>query len=230
MKKIVFILIFSCFFCKFVQAFQPCEDVVAAPKVSFSTSYGQLRYVFSKNTQEISQIAELIGHQERGSFATGLATVRVENEYALGTKALPLKQKKGYCVVPEVVDVYVGFSNPTIYISNVLSKNTCQYNLVLFHEKTHQRINKATLEYFIPYFKLAATKFASELKPVFIENLSQIDSVTDNMTQIFTDKFDKLLYLFKKELALEQGKLDNQINYSLEDDLCKKFNEGHLLP
>lgn len=230
MKKIVFVLIFYFCFWPEVKAevFTPCLDVEFSPQIVFSTSYGQLSFDFSKNTKTISQIAAQIGHKERKIFATGLATVNVENEYVIGTKALPVKTGKGFCVVPEEIQVFVGFSRPVIYISNELEKNSCQYNLVMLHEKTHQRINKTALDYFVPYFQFAAKKIGHELTPIYIDDLSAIDAATDDMTQIFSDRFDKVLQVFKKELAVEQGKLDNQINYSLEDDICKNFNARQI--
>lgn len=230
MKKLVFILTFFFLFCHQLQAqvVFPCAEVKVEPKIKFSTSYGQLSYDFSKNTKTISQIAARIGNKERSSFATGLATVNVDNEYVLGTQAYPLENKRGYCVVPEVIDVYVGFSRPIIYISNELPKNSCQYNLVMLHEQTHQRINKTALDYFIPYFQYAADQIAQEMAPRYIQNLSQIDQATDDITQEFTQRFDKVLAVFKKELALEQSKLDNQTNYSIEDDICRNFNAKHF--
>lgn len=231
MKKILFMLIFYFSLSTSLKAAENdnlCQDIKVEPEIEFSTSYGQLYYDLKKNTKRISQIAARIGSKEHGAFATGLATVSVENEYVLGTKAHQTKSGEGYCLVPETIKVYVGFSRPVIYISNELPKNSCQYNLVLLHEKTHQRINKATLDYFIPYFQAAAAKIGYELQPIYIDKLSKIDQATDDMTQEFTDRFDKVLAVFKKELTVEQGKLDNKMNYSIEDDICKNFNAKHL--
>lgn len=230
MKKILFML--TIYFSlstslKAAENVDLCKDVKVEPEIEFSTSYGRLSYDYKKNTRRISQIAARIGSKEHGAFATGLATVSVENEYVLGTRAFRVSKGKGYCVIPEVIQVYVGFSRPVIYISNELPKNSCQYNLVVLHEKTHQRINKAALDYFIPYFQLAAAKIGYDLKPIYISKLSEIDRATDEVTQEFTVRFDKVLAVFKKELTVEQGKLDNQMNYSIEDDICKKFNATH---
>lgn len=229
MKKIFFVLTLGMTFISGANAkdLLSCKDVDFSPKIEFSTSYGKLYYDFSKNTKAISRIAARIGHKESSAFATGLATVNVENEYVLGTKVVSLDKYLGYCVVPEVIKVYIGFSNPVIYISKELTKNSCQYNMVMLHEQTHQRINKAALDYFIPYFQLAASKLGTEIEPIHITKLSEIDAATDEMTQAFTQKYDKILAVFKKELTVEQGKLDNKTNYSIEDDICKNFNATH---
>ena len=219
---------FSCGFCLPNAVAHPCDAVPVAPKIEFLTSYGQLRYDFDKSTQEISRIAAEIGMSERPIFATGLATLSVESEYVIGTSALPLQKNEGYCVVPEIIRVFVGFSRPTIYISNELSPQTCQYNLVMLHEKTHQRINKAALDYFVPYFRVAAEKIGKNLSPLPVKHPYEVDAATDRLTQIFSQKFDKVVEVFKKELAVEQGKLDNQMNYLMEDNICKNFNATHL--
>ena len=230
MKKILFILTIYFYLTaqSFAQKTEDCSGVKVAPEIQFSTSYGNLQYDFGKTTQTITQIAARIGNKERSAFATGLATVTVDNEYVLGTKAVSLFPQKGYCVIPEKINVYVGFSDPVIYISRELKKKSCQYNLVMLHEKTHQRINKTALDYFVPYFQFAASKIGYELQPIYIESLDEINTVTNKMTLEFTRCFDKVLAIFKKELAVEQGKLDNQANYMIEDDICRNFNAKHF--
>lgn len=201
-----------------------CNGLKVDPEINITTSYGQLSYDFSHNTKQISRIAANTGHQENALFATGLATIVIKGEYEVGTSALPLENRGGYCVVPKVINIFVGFTTPRIYISNELEENSCTYNLVLLHERTHQRINKSTLDYFLPMFKKAAMEISRDIKPRKIRASRQIDEATNNITEEFSNKFEKVVDIFKKELAIEQGKLDNNINYSMEDNICRSFN------
>lgn len=212
-----------------VSARTTCNGLKVKPEIKITTSYGQLSYDFSRTTEQISRIAANTGHRESSFFATGLATIVIKGEYEVGTKAHPLDNQAGYCVAPKVINIFVGFTTPRIYISNELEKDSCNYNLVLLHERTHQRINKSTLDYFLPFFKKAAAEIADNIKPRKIKDGSQMTSATNDITREFSEKFEKVVDVFKKELAIEQGKLDNNINYSMEDKICRKFNEKQRL-
>ena len=47
------------------------------------------------------------------------------------------------------------------------------------------------------------------------------------MTDEFAARMNKVVAVFEKELYIEQGKLDNKINYSMEENICRKFNATH---
>ena len=57
-----------------------------------------------------------------------------------------------------------------VKLSKELKENSCEYNIVMQHEKTHQQINKKTLEYYLPLFKSASTTIIKSIKPVSIKN------------------------------------------------------------
>ncbi len=227
MKNLVIILTFLCFWGGILSnaaARSSCSGLKVSPEIKVSTSFGQLRYDFSLNTDQITRLKAQNGYRESGLFIHGLATLTVHNEYEVGVKRYPLDWGKGYCIVPVVVNIFVGYETPRIYISNELEPDSCRYNLVLLHEQTHQRINIATLKYFLPIFEKAAAKIVKNMKPVKITSKKQIDKAVEEITKEFSDKFDKVVDLFVKELAIEQGKLDNNINYSMETKLCREFN------
>lgn len=219
MKKFLFLLIFYMLPIYNLKA-NPCETLDRNINVNFSTSYGKLTYDFNKTTSQISALAQKYGHKEHSFFAAGLALINVEHEYKMRTEFS--KIDGGYCVFPKDLDIFVGFSQPKIYVSNQLKKNTCAYKMVILHEQTHQRINIKTLDYFLPYFYQAAEKIMQEIKPIQVNNILEVKAATLKLTEEFASKFDKILALFKKELALEQSKLDSKSNYSYESSLCRK--------
>lgn len=224
MKKISVLLIF-CFSLAFYEAkaYEVCDGVKAEPKINFFTSYGRLIYDFSQSKQQITRLGAQMGHKESSSFASGLALIVVENEYQVGASA-KFSFRGHFCVVPKEINVYVGFAKPRILISKDLQKNTCEYNLVMLHEQTHHQINRKVLEYFLPHLQHSAEIIGSELPVLKIKNLSELPAATETLSGIFDARFNKVLEVFKKELAIEQGKLDNRGNYILEGDICKNFN------
>ncbi len=217
MKKIFFILIFLIFP---TLAFGACPKITSAPKIELYTSYGKLRYDFSQNNKEITKLAERQGIIEKGLFASGLSTINVNMDITLKTVG-DIIGKYDFCVYPTAIKLSVYFSDPTIYISKQLIPNSCEYNVVLRHEQTHQQINKAALDYFLPLFDEAAKKIALSIKPINVKSLSEIDKASAELTEEYNKKFSPLLEFFKQELLKEQLKLDNQANYQHENILCR---------
>ncbi len=222
MKKLFFILIFfhtTLLSPEKVQAFD-CMQAATIPTIELSTSYGNLKYDHSKNNQQITDIAAKHGISEKGLFASGLATTNVSWEIAVNTIG-KIYTNYDICVVPTSIKVFIGFSDPTIYISNQIIKDSCEYNVVLRHEQTHQQINKAALDYFLPMFHRALKQIVKTISPEHISVLTEIDNSTTRLTQKYNSKLAPLIEAFKQELLTEQSKLDNHKNYNFEQNICQ---------
>lgn len=219
MKKLFFILIFCLNFLP-VQDLSACPKSNNTPKINLYTSYGKLTYDNSKNNAQITEIASKYGILEKGIFASGLSTIDINLDIILKTSGEELPDKS-ICVYPENIDFTISFSSPVIYISNQLKPNSCEYNLVLRHEQTHQQINSSALDFFLPLFKIAANKIAQNLKPIKIQNNSEINKASNQLTLEFNEKLTPLLNFFKKQILQEQLKLDNNENYKNESLICR---------
>ena len=221
MKKLLIILTSGLFWLTAPAAkAMDCSQIKSIPSVEFSTSYGKLRYDKSKNNLEITNIAKQYGIKEKGLFAAGLATINVNFEVSVNTLG-KIYGPKNICVVPTNINIYIGFSDPVIYLSKNLRPGSCKYNVVLRHEQTHQQINKNALEYFLPLFQEAIYKIIPTVSPINVEDSNAIDQATTQLTQIYNQKITPLIEVFKAELLSEQGKLDNLDNYQHEEEICK---------
>ena len=222
MKKLFFILTISSFFYFFSTTSQAadCSEYQSVPQIIFGSSYGKLRYDTSLDNQGITQIAKNYNTIEKGLFASGLATVNVKLKIDLETYT-EIRSDYDICVIPDKLHVFIGFVDPVIYISNELPRDSCEYNVVLRHEQTHQQINKSSLDYFIPLFQDAIEKIAGTVPPRHIGSLSEADAATELLIKSYNRKIAPLVNVFKKELLLEQAKLDNSANYEHEKQICQ---------
>ena len=218
MKKLFFILIFCLNFC-YVQVLLACSKDNNIPEIHLYSSYGKLTYDNSKNNAQITEIASKYGILEKGVFASGLSTIDINLDIVLKTSGEE-QADKNICVYPKNIDLTISFSSPIIYISNKLQPNSCEYNLVLLHEQTHQQINSSALDFFLPMFKIAANEIAKNLKPIKIQDKSKVDTASNQLTIEFNKKLTPLLKFFKKQILQEQLKLDNNENYKNESLIC----------
>ena len=224
MKKLFFILtnLFIIAEASQVSAANPCDEIAVNPTINLTTSFGKLRYDFTKNIKELTKLSGKYGIIEQGLFASGLAAIGVEWEIEVNTIS-KVVGSFDICTIPSTIDIFVGFSDPVIYVSRDLEEGSCEYELVMRHERTHQQINKTALEYFAPLMKEAFKEVARNIPAHRVDSISKIDVATEVLTEKYMREIEPIINNFKKEIALEQSKLDSHTNYQLEGDLCKSF-------
>ncbi|MBQ9236086.1 MAG: hypothetical protein IJ184_06460 [Alphaproteobacteria bacterium] len=220
MKKLFFVLTLLVFFTPVAFALD-CDDLLVNPEITVTSSFGNLTYDSSKDINEITAMAKKFDLVESDLFASGLSVADINFNISLSSSA-SMTGIKEFCVTPSKVEIFLGFSSPMIYLANSLTKDSCQYNIVLRHEQTHQQINKSTLEYYLPIFKAAATNIIKQTKPIKISSTTQLGQTTKDLTDTYNQKLSPLVNFIKKEIAGEQHKLDNPANYKYESILCKE--------
>lgn len=222
MKKLFFILTFLFFFC-FDALATTCADISVNPNITVTYSFGKLSFDTSKDVKTISNIAKEFNLFENGASTRGLSTADIKFDISIQTVAHPIGINQ-FCVVPSDITVFLGIEKPIIYLANTLEKDSCEYNIVLRHEKTHQQINKKTLEYYLPIFKASVVNIIKNIPAVSINNTSKIEETTRLLTEKYNKKINFLVEFIKKEIAQEQVKLDHIDNYRYENQLCQEKN------
>lgn len=228
MKKVFYILIFMSFWLfsplalAQTAAQKACRKIMQAPEVSFSISYGKLKYDFSKNNRTLTRMhMKQYGSKfTNGEYVNGLATFSMTTELVMKMAKRTLKDGT-VCVFPAMLDLKVKNENPTIYISSDLPEDSCRYKVALRHEQTHQQINLEVFEYYIPIIQ---RRFEEAVKKYAL-----ISSKRDiNLTlaqEKFQDKYLAAVNEVTKEISAEihaeQIKLDSAENYSYEMSLCR---------
>lgn len=219
MKKLFFILTFAIFFSSGAWA-ADCRNIAFSPQIEVFSSYGKLQYDTSKNIAQITESAKKYGLVENNLFASGLATVDISTDISVNTIGQPADDDL-ICVYPTKIRLFIGFSDPLIYISNTLKPGTCEYKVVLRHEQTHQFINKEMLDYFLPLFRSAFGQIVAATPPVQIASINRVDEASRFLTEQYNRKLLPLVNFFKQEMISEQKQLDNQNNYIREKNLCR---------
>ena len=219
MKKLFFILTIV-FFSNLSEAYSQCSDIFFSPEIDIKYSYGKLKYDYSKDKEEITKLANNTGILEKGIFALGLSSIDINFDIKT-ENVTDFIDKNSFCVYPQKIIISIYFKNPTIYISNQLKKESCEYNLVKRHEQTHIQINKAALDYYLPLFYRGAEKIANNISPINVSALSDINKASDQIAEQFNQKFYIIFNYVKQQILEEQQKLDNQNNYQYENKLCQ---------
>ncbi len=198
-----------------------CDKLNPSPRIIFQTSYGQLVHDISTPQK---QIQALSSRPEKGILIDGLATAETIGSVRI-SKARGIKLDDGsYCILPQEVEVYFGYVNPTIYIAKEYPTDSCRFSLLIRHEQTHQRINILTLEYFLPLIKIAAQGIIQQSPSVKISTPQETKEALRNLQEYYIYMLMPLIEKFNLAREQEHRKLDNQTNYAMERDICTKFD------
>lgn len=208
--------------------FISCNGMNSKPKIIFKTSYGQLIHDISTPKSTIQTIAAAQGNvPDKGYEIGGLATLQPLYTIKVNDARLKYLDETATCVLPKEIEIYFGFSKPVIYIPKELPHDSCRFSLTMRHEQTHQRINKLTLDYFLPLIKKTIIKTVYDVKAIKVSSPEEAQQGLAVLIQYYNAKISAILEEYNKARNAEQMKLDNLTNYSNEWEICKEFNKKH---
>lgn len=204
--------------------FVSCHSLNPMPAVTFKTSYGQLVHDFNLTTSEITSKAHL---KEKGFFADGLAVAGPRISFRLLRYTVRQLDDNATCILPAEVEFFFGYSQPEIFVSKDLDKDSCRFSVVIRHEQVHQRINKLVLEYFLPLISSELQQAVRDVKAVKVASPEQAQEGAMQLMKYYHARLEPILNMYRQVLDNEQKKLDNMTNYGNEWELCRKYESEH---
>lgn len=220
MKKLFFILIIFTIsiattnvFANGRSNFKRC-NIKTTPKISITSSYGVLKYDYTKNTKEITKISGFLN-----KTTVGLAKHSYTQEVGITSKTV--KTKNGYCVIPTNVSVYIGISDPTIYVTRDYDRNSCDFVSTLRHEETHMQINIRIFEHFLNVLPDAMEKISQDIKPVFIKSEKDALEAREQIKDEYVEIVNNFINQMQKERNKEHEKLDGPRGQKIDSKVCK---------
>ncbi|MBR5598974.1 MAG: hypothetical protein IKW39_02930 [Alphaproteobacteria bacterium] len=231
MKKVFFTLIFLLGFVNLVNADEnikryeeECLSLIEKPSVSVSSSYGKLRYNYSKDSSFLRKETEK-KFAERGleypkEFEPmGLTQIQEGFEVKMNVGTVSVSHGK-QCLYPENIDIFWGYYLPVIYIAKELAEGTCLYDLTLRHEKVHMRIYIEGLDYYLPKLKVVADSLFDKKGVKIIDKNQDLESSAKEFNEGYVRYVENIVKEWHKEIEAEQMELDSINNYILEAKIC----------
>ncbi|MBR1914893.1 MAG: hypothetical protein IJ830_00430 [Alphaproteobacteria bacterium] len=200
-----------------------CKPFVEAPNVEVIAAYETLKYDRSKVSATLARLhqKEYGGYVDEGYRVNGLSTYDLSTQ--LDFRVAKTSFRDGVtCFYPTDIILTLKMKNPTIYIARGIKPGTCEYEVALRHEQTHQQINIEVLEHYMP-----------KIKDVFIKTVKKyavagrqkddisLDAAQQSLQKKYIDAINPVLDEIKSEIKQEQAKLDNLENYAYEQSLCQ---------
>lgn len=200
-----------------------CKPFVSNPKVLIKAVFEPLRYDYSRapRTLENMHRQEYGGQTHEGYRINGLTPYNLNT--TLEFRILKKVFKDGVtCFYPDEITLVFTLQDPVIYIARSIRKGTCEYDVTLRHEQTHEQVNVEALEYYLPKirdaFIAAVKKYAVAGRP---KDDMTLEAVQKSLEKKYLDAINPLLSELENEITKEQAKLDRLEHYNYESSLCQ---------
>jgi len=202
--------------------FISCNAINPTPAITFKTSYGKLVHDLSKTQSEINAMDHK--GNEPGWLTVGLALAPVKT-YIRSTGTARELDDNATCVLPEEIEIYVGYQDPVIYVSKEYQKDLCKFSVLIRHEQVHQRINKLTLDYFVPLMDKVLRQAVQDVRGI---KVSSPEQAADGMMQLNVYYHARLSPILEEMVIAQQAehaKMDSLTSYKMQWDMCERFKE-----
>lgn len=197
-----------------------CPENGAAPSLFFKTSQGALNYSNQFDSAGLKQIRGRAGSRLGPLWTpTGLTTVNDNYNFQISTKTWDLGRGR-YCAVLERADLFIGYNNITVYVSNKYPRGSCEYNSILSHENTHVAIFREALFSYENRLRDTFQRTAQSIGPIYMRSPQ---AATNQIKQLLDARLQPVYKQMIRERDRRNAKIDTKTNYRREQSLCANW-------
>ena len=228
MKKLFYILIFFsfAFFSDSTVAGNMnarCKPFVQSPHVTIKVKFEPLRYDYSKTPRTLERMhqKEYNGVTHDNYRINGLTPYNLKTtlEFNIFKKVF---NDGVTCFYPGQIDLVFTLKDPVIYIARDIKRGTCEYEITMRHEQTHEQVNLDALAYYLPRIRDA---FIATVKKYAVAGRERddvpLEVVQENLHKKYFETLNPLLEELQQEIAATQSQFDTLEHYNYESGLCQ---------
>lgn len=204
--------------------FISCNSINNTPQIVFKTTYGALETDFSKSKEDIAKLPEQsTRYEEKGIYSDGYAPINFAWNIYVKQGDVKYYDDETSCAYPLVIEAFLGFQNPRIYVAKEYPEDSCRFAQIFRHQQAHQQINKTALDYFLPIFDRAIQKTIRNVKAVKVKNAGAASEGYATLNRYYKAELGQLFESFYQIVNYEHKKFDDLIKYETEDNLCQEY-------
>lgn len=194
-----------------------CPEDGSYVEIYMETSMGDLRYHDGFNSTQLSRMRGNVGRRLGPSWTPTGLTVADENYHLkTGTKIYQLGRGR-YCAVLQSANLFIGYRNIDVYISNKYRRNTCEYDSILSHENVHVQIFRDTLYKHTGGIEKTIRKHAKRIGPVYLRSAN---AAANHLQKLLDAKIRPLFKRMSQDISRKNARIDTKSNYRREQKMC----------
>lgn len=205
--------------------FFDCRSMKVPLHIIIKTSYGQLIHDVSTTQQALASIQKNNPHPEKLFINSSYNSIHTSGYVTLSSALTEYISDGKTCLIPETIEVFVGYQDPMIYIAKEFRSQPCEFSVMLRHQQVHQQINIYTLQYLLPLLKDAIIQATQGIDPIVSTGKGSVNSDIKKIQEIYIAAIRPILIAFDELRAEEHRKFDEVTNYKIDEKLCRKYNQ-----
>lgn len=201
---------------------QLCPSPGKAPKVTVTAKPGTLRLDRSLDDTALKALVQKLErnmHLTRGR-PLGLTVGPISARYRTAIRYRK-QQHGGYCVWLSSAEVSVGFEALTVYLDRAYEEGSCEYAAILAHEMTHVRLNRETVEKYLPQLRRVISN-ALRAKPS-IRVLGVKRQARDAYLLYLKRRLARTLRVMEAQRRRKNDRIDTPESYRAIRDKCENW-------
>lgn len=189
------------------------------PFVQLNESYGEVRYIENATGAQIRRLQRGQGVALAGWEPIGLTHAELGLGVAVSTRSEQLSDGR-FCTVLAAVEATVGYEMIDVYILRKYQRGSCQYGVILNHEREHVVIFQSTLNEYIPRLRTLLERTASAIRPIRSRDRHK---AAERMRNDMRDSVRSLLSEVSDVLDYRNARLDTPKAYREQQRQCPSW-------
>lgn len=197
----------------------PANNVPA--NVVLKSGNGKITYNKKLSVKAINRLAAKAGKapRQRNSRVLGLTRYDPQFQYKTRTNTLEV-QRRIYCASIASVQLWVGFTEFTVYLPKDYRVGSCQYKVIYEHENRHVAVSRRTLKNHLPKLKKRLNQLVRAMKPVVA---SSREIASNRVLRHLTQRMDSAVAAFRRELGRANKQVDLDENGLSVRNKCQRW-------
>lgn len=197
-----------------------CPETGKSVDVFIESSMGNLRYQNGFSSKQLSSMRGSVGRR-LGPLWIPTGLTLADNSYHLKTATKIYDLGRGrYCAVLTQANLFIGFKDIDVYVSNKYPQGSCEYNSILNHENTHVSIFRDTLYNHSSGIERALRQNAPKIGAVYLRSAN---GAANKIQQLLDAKIRPLFTRLDQDLSKRNARIDTKENYRREQSLCANW-------
>lgn len=166
-----------------------------------------------------AELNEISFHSPRARVL-GLANTGLQFKWRVRYTANPFGD--GFCFWVNRVELTLRYPSPDIYVAREYRPGTCQFRVILEHEKEHYRISRAVLRRYAPRLQtaLASLTIPTGLRPVLVDSP---EAARDQVQALMRRQVDPIYREMAQNLRQVQAEIDSPTEYRRTFKQCRDW-------
>lgn len=197
-----------------------CLKTKITPEIVIMHDDVDTQLIHTKSSQQITGIAKKVNayRPQKGSRLLGLAFTEVKKGIRVEVDGKNISGK--ICARLTKVIFEFGKSKSAIYVSKKYRPGTCEYRVILAHEKQHMAINARVQKKYAAKLEKALIRSAKNMKPISSSNINNVPKIYANR---LSNSVKGILKSFQQERRRENAKIDTPQSYAKTRSKCAKW-------